>query len=44
MGAIGDLIFNILMGFLSFGSMAILFASLVGLAIWILKQLIRSMS
>jgi hypothetical protein len=37
----GHLIFDILMGFISFGSVAILFASLVGIAAWILSQLIR---
>jgi hypothetical protein len=37
----GHLIFEILMGFISFGSVAILFASLVWLASWILRQLIR---
>jgi hypothetical protein len=36
----GHLIFEILMGFISFGSVAILFASLVGIAAWILSQLI----
>jgi hypothetical protein len=40
-GSMGDLIFEILMGFISFGSVAILFASLVGIAAWILSQLIR---
>lgn len=37
----GHLIFEILMGFLSFGSVVILLASLVGVAAWILSQLIR---
>jgi hypothetical protein len=43
-GAMGDVIFDILMGFLSFGTVAVLFASLVGIVIWILTRLIRSMS
>jgi hypothetical protein len=37
----GHLIFEILMGFISFGGVAILFASLIGLATWILRRLIR---
>jgi len=37
----GHLIFEILMGFISFGGVAILFVSLVWLAHWILRQLIR---
>lgn len=37
----GHLIFEIMMGFISFGSVAVLFASLVGLATWILRRLIR---
>jgi hypothetical protein len=40
-GSMGHLIFEILMGFISFGGVAILFASLVGLAIWILRRLLR---
>jgi hypothetical protein len=40
-GSMGHLIFEILMGFVSFGSVAILLASLVGIAAWILRQLIR---
>jgi hypothetical protein len=40
-GWMDHLIFEILMGFISFGSVAILFASLVWLENWILHQLIR---
>ena len=35
----GHLIFDIGMGFISFGSVAILFASLIGLAVWIVMKL-----
>jgi hypothetical protein len=37
----GHLIFDIAMGFISFGSVAILIASFVGLVILILRWLIR---
>jgi hypothetical protein len=37
----GHLIFEILMGFISFGGVAVLFASLVGLAIGLLSWLLR---
>ncbi len=33
------LIFEIIMGFVSFGSVAVLFASVIGLAIWGLRRL-----
>jgi hypothetical protein len=35
----GHLIFEISMGFISFGGVAILFASVIGLAVWILRTL-----
>jgi hypothetical protein len=37
----GHLTFDILMGFISFGSVAILIASFVALVIWILSRLLR---
>jgi hypothetical protein len=40
-GSMGHFIFDIMMGFISFGSVAILIASFVGLVIWILSWLIR---
>jgi hypothetical protein len=39
--SLGHLIFEITMGFIAFGSVVALFASLIGLAIWILRELIR---
>jgi hypothetical protein len=40
-GSMGHLTFDILMGFISFGSVAILIASFVALVIWILSRLLR---
>jgi PiT family inorganic phosphate transporter len=40
-GSVAYLIFEILMGFISFGSVAILFASLFGIVIWLLSKLAR---
>jgi PiT family inorganic phosphate transporter len=40
-GSIAYVIFEILMGFISFGSVAILFASLFGIVIWLLSRLAR---
>lgn len=37
----GHLIHEILMGFITFGGVAVLFASFVGLAIWIVRELAR---
>jgi hypothetical protein len=37
----GHLIFDIMMGFISFGSVAILMASFVALVIWIVSWLLR---
>jgi hypothetical protein len=37
----GHLIFDIMMGFISFGSVAILIAGFVALAIWLLSRLGR---
>jgi len=37
----GHLIFDIMMGFISFGSVAILIASFVALVVWILNWLLR---
>jgi hypothetical protein len=37
----GHLIFVILMGFISFGSMAVLFASIIGAAVWVVSRLAR---
>jgi hypothetical protein len=38
---LGHLIFEIAMGFIAFGSVIALFASLIGLAAWILRELLR---
>jgi PiT family inorganic phosphate transporter len=40
-GSIGYLLFEILMGFISFGSVAILFASLFAIVIWLLSKIAR---
>ena len=34
------LIFEVLMGFIAFGSLAVLFASIIGLTIWILSKIV----
>jgi hypothetical protein len=39
--SIAHLIFNVLMGFISFGGVLILFASVISLSVWILRQLMR---
>jgi hypothetical protein len=41
MESIGHLIYELAMGFISFGSVAVLFASLIGLVIWIVSDLAR---
>jgi hypothetical protein len=38
---LGHLIFEIMMGFIAFGGVAALFASLIGFAAWVLRELIR---
>ena len=38
---LGHLIFEIMMGFIAFGGVAALFASLIVLAVWILRELMR---
>jgi inorganic phosphate transporter, PiT family len=41
MGSAGDLIFVIVMGILAFGSVIVLFASVIGSAIWLVSWLLR---
>jgi hypothetical protein len=40
-GSLGHLIFETMMGFIAFGGVGALFASLVALAAWLISQLIR---
>lgn len=39
MAGLGQTIFDILMGFISFGSVFVLFAGIIGTTIWILLKL-----
>jgi cbb3-type cytochrome oxidase subunit 3 len=39
--SLGHLIFEIMMGFIAFGSVVALFACLIGLVVWILRELMR---
>lgn len=41
LSSLGHVIFEIAMGFIAFGSVAALFASLIGLAVWIVNELVR---
>jgi hypothetical protein len=41
LSSLGHLIFEITMGFIAFGSVAALFASLIGFAVWIVRELFR---
>jgi hypothetical protein len=38
---LGHLIHELLLGFLSFGSIAVLFASIIGVVIWIVREFAR---
>jgi hypothetical protein len=38
-----DLVFKIILGFLAFSAVAMLFASLIGLTIWILIAFVRAL-
>jgi hypothetical protein len=40
-GYVGHLIYDVGMGFISFGSVVVLFASVIGLAVWILVEIAR---
>jgi hypothetical protein len=39
--AIGNLAYIILMGFISFSAVATLFASIIGIAVWLLSKIVR---
>jgi hypothetical protein len=41
LSSLGHLIFEITMGFIAFGSVAALFASLIGLVVWIVGEVMR---
>jgi hypothetical protein len=41
LSSLGHLIFEVTMGFIAFGGVAALFASLIGLVVWIVRELMR---